>query len=428
MFRRLVLTLGLSLILTTGGAETAAPPPPPDGVLTAAPQPHPDFTCRFIDENPEKPAWIVARDLDGDRRPELIVSVFAGSSPVGSGFVAIYRQAGDGYGTWEKSILPGSKGTRFANDITVTDVDGDGDLDLIVPSGFLATTPFSSGMICWYENQGGNTWQKREVIVGQKLFYHFVEHVDIDGDGCKDMVTVAEQKGATQVQFFKGKGKGAFAASPTVIAKNVAGSLPTVLDLDRDGDLDIISAQFFVDGADAVWLENTGGEWVTHVIDDRVGPSIQLSIVPNLIGDGRDMAILANHVNSSDKPSGPKEGVFLLPVPETREDLVKPWPAKLISAGMKCRPSPMAMPQGAPGVFRTGDVDGDKDIDIVVHGDGDARVYLLEQVAPGQFETRVLLTEMAQGGVAVDDLDGDGVCEIVASSYEMNRLAVLKHR
>jgi hypothetical protein len=386
------------------------------------------FATFFIDANPDRPAWIKITDLDGDGQPELVVSVFAKSSPAGAGYVAIYKRQG-GLGVWRKTVLPGSQGTKFANDVTISDVDEDGDLDIIVPAGFLATTPFSSGAIAWYENLGGNTWKKHTLFEKQKLFYHYVEHVDIDGDGIRDFVTVAERVGATEVQYFKGKGKGVFSTTACVLYRNVLGSIPTVVDLDGDGDPDIVSAQFFVPGASAAWLENIGGgTWRHHVITDQVGPSIQFALIPNLCGDGRTMGVLANHVNSADTPEGPKEGVFLLPVPETKDDLIAPWPFKLIAAGIKSRPSPMMMPQGAPGVFHWGDIDGDGDIDLVVHGDGDPRVFWLEQVAPGQFETRVIMNDMPQGGVAVGDLDGDGVSEIIVSSYEKNRLAILKKK
>ena len=336
-----------------------------------APQICAGFACAFFDPNPDKPAWVKAADLDRDGTPELVVSVFAGSSPVGAGYIAVYRRDGD-VTSWKKAVLPGSEGTKFANDTTIVDVDGDGDPDIVAPSGFLATTPFSSGALAWFENLGNNAWKKQVITQKQKLFYHFVEYVDIDGDGHRDFVTVAESKGAgVETQYFKGQGQGKFAATPTVIAKNALGSIPRVVDLDRDGDPDIVSAQYFVTDGAAAWLENLGGcAWRKHVIDDRIGPSIQLSLVPDLCGDGRTMAVLANHVNSADTPQGPKEGVFLLPVPETADELIAPWPGKLIATGIKSRPSPAMMPQGAPGVFRWGDIDGDADIDLVVHGDG----------------------------------------------------------
>jgi hypothetical protein len=41
-------------------------------------------------------------------------------------------------------------------------------------------------------------------------------------------------------------GKGVFETTPVSLFRNTLGSIPSVVDLDKDGDLDIVSAQFFV--------------------------------------------------------------------------------------------------------------------------------------------------------------------------------------
>ncbi|MFZ5949832.1 MAG: FG-GAP repeat domain-containing protein, partial [Candidatus Rifleibacteriota bacterium] len=206
-----------------------------------------EISLEEIDGNPEKPSFIKAADLDGDGIKELIVSIFAGSSPAGSGFVAIYRLADrSNMRSWKKTILPGSKGTKFPNAATIADVNQDGKPDIIVPSGFLATAPFNSGQISWYENLGENQWKKHDVAVKQKFFYHHVELMDMNGDGINDMLTVGEKIGATQVQYFAGKGGGVFGNQPVTVFQNALGSLPVIFDLNNDGRKDLLSAQYFV--------------------------------------------------------------------------------------------------------------------------------------------------------------------------------------
>ena len=114
---------------------------------------------------------------------------------------------------------------------------------------------------------------------GSALFYHHVEFVDVSGDKVKDAVTVGESKGIfdagkAQTQIFLGD-----ASAPDRLNKtpqNVGpglGSLPTVLDIDGDGDLDIASAEHFVKGESAAWFERKGSVWKAHVIAAAVGPS-----------------------------------------------------------------------------------------------------------------------------------------------------------
>jgi hypothetical protein len=383
---------------------------------------HPNFEMQVIDSDPQNPAWLNVGDIDLDKVPELIVSVFHNSGPLGTGHVSIYKQKN---GAWVREILPNSTGTPFPNDTTLADVDKDGDMDIILPFGFLATAPFSSGGLCWFENKRDG-WEKHTICRYRPLFYHYVEYVDLTNDNIEDMLTVAEHFGESEVHLFKGLGHGNFETQPATLAKPALGSLPTVLDLDNDGDLDIISSQYFATDCSASWIENRGAEgWKKHVICNTVGPCIQLSIVSNLLGNGKKIAILSNHTNTADKPEDPQEAVFLLTVPETYAELTSLWPIRQISTGIKSRPSPFGAPQAAPGIFRCGDIDGDGDLDIVVFGDGDPTVYWLENKGGGEFTTNKLMTDMPQGGIAMYDLNQDNKPEIFLCSYETNRLVIL---
>lgn len=385
-------------------------------------------TSVVVDADPKKPAFIHVADLNGDGAPELIVSAFDGSGPFGSGRVYIYKQkTPHDPSSWTREVLPGSNGTRFPNGASTHDIDGDGDLDIVVPSGFLACAPTSCGALAWYEKTSAG-WSKHGLLSGKSRFYHHVEHVDFNGDGIKDLVTVGENKGlsgdgSTEVQLFAGKNTSTrFATTPVKLASGL-GSFPSVRDIDGDGDLDIASAEYFGSSGSFAWLENTGSpqSFSKHFLDSTSGKAIQLSFIPNLFGDGKLRAVGSNHTNTQDNPAAPESAVFVLSKPA---DPTGAWPKTKISTGIQSVPSPPFGPQGAPGVFAYGDPDGDGDIDVVVHGDGDPRVFVLEQTAPGQFKTVVLVDNFDQGGVAVRDLDGDGIDEIIASSYGKNKLQI----
>jgi hypothetical protein len=391
------------------------------------------FTEIEVDKKPEKPAFVIAADLDGDNKKELIVSVFAGSSPMGNGMLAIYRMKG-GLSTWTRQVVvEKTAGIKFPNAVSVADVDGDGDKDLFLPYGFLACVPFSCGGLAWLENTGGGQWKWHDVVKkGNALFYHHVELADMNGDKVKDIVTVGEAKGMfdggkseTQIFFGDPGSPDRFKSTPVKVGPGL-GSIPTVVDLDKDGDLDIVAAQYFGTKTDSVaWYERAGAGWKKHTVVKGLGPSIQLSLVPDLLGTGKAIPVLSNHTNTKDDPNSAESAVFLLQLPA---DPTKPWTPKKISKGIQSRKSPMMGPQGAPGVFDWGDLDGDGDTDLLVSGDGDPNIYWLQQQAGGAFTTQVLVKNMPQSGVAAADLDGDGKVEAVVSSYEANRLVVFQRK
>ena len=123
------------------------------------------------DANPLHPHCKAAGDLDGDGLPDLL----AASAQDGGLFW--YR-----YPEWTKHKI--DDGT-FTTDMAVGDIDGDGHLDVIIPSNV--------GLI-WYRNpvgDGGDPTQPWEAINvspdGARM--HDVQVADLDGDGKLDIVT-----------------------------------------------------------------------------------------------------------------------------------------------------------------------------------------------------------------------------------------------
>jgi hypothetical protein len=106
-------------------------------------------------------------------------------------------------------------------------------------------------------------------------------------------------------------------------------------------------------------------------------------------------------------------------------DPKQPWPKTAITSGIKSVPGMPIAPMAAPGIFGAGDIDGDGDIDILLSGDGDPRVFWLQQNGPGDFTQHVLEQDLGQaGGMLVVDLNGDGKNELVVTGYEDNKVYV----
>ncbi|MFK7823305.1 MAG: FG-GAP repeat domain-containing protein [Oligoflexales bacterium] len=400
-----------------------------------------------IDKNANGPAFAELADLNQDGHEELIVSKFGkiGVS-VPPGEVTIYKQ-GSSLDQWDKiPLVTPSDGIRFPNKPFVHDVTKNGKLDIIIPSGFLVCEmlPFGKpcGGITLFENTG-NGFKKHDIVKpGYHLFFHGVQFVDLTGDGIEDMITVGERKSGPLgrikdtaiTMWFKGIPEPPyFESTPRPLAEGL-GALPSLIDLNNNGLLDIASAEYFYGkAASFAWLEqiapisekNPNGIWQRHIIDDQVGPAIQLSFVEDLYGDGVVRAIGSNHTNTKKGNPDPWESaIYVYDIPK---DPRKPWKRTRISEGIVSRPGNMFMLQAAPGIFGTGDLSGNGLTDILVSGDGDDRVFWLEQTEPGSFSTNILAENFGQAGaVLVSDIDQDGINEAIISSYERNEIRILK--
>jgi hypothetical protein len=401
--------------------------------------------------------------------------------PTGGGTLQVYRP-GANLADWTKVTVFGPEaGIVFPNASTIADVDGDGDRDIVVPSGYFFDSdpadPHARGAITWWENAGaGQPFVRHDVVTGQPWSYHGVQLVDLDDDGIDDLVTVGEQAMSAgdllddvlEPQFLRGNGDGTFAA-PVALGTNVGGSQPVVRDVDGDGDLDIISSQYFHTFHDAasatfLWLENTDSDGTLTAADFTprtiatlqdtaagrgVGMGFQIQPVVGFRRPGEVSWIATNHVNRCTYQA-------ILPIREQVLELVPgadiraPWTPTTLSdpatSGPACPAtytssyltfsdqitSRSGFGQGAPGVFGAGDLDGDGDVDLAVSGDGDRRLWWIEQL-PGGATTLHRLTDEGElfgqsGGAAVADLDGDGDQEMVFSSYDRNTVAVWTRR
>jgi hypothetical protein len=359
-------------------------------------------------------AFSTLADLDGDGRPEVVANSFGtvtGFGPTAGGTVASYRR--DGRRWLRTAVVTPADGIQFPNEPTLTDVDGDGRVDLVQPGGFFICG--ACGSLSWWRQEPGSRWTRHDLVpVGSPLFFHHAEVADLDGDGLRDLVTVGETATSATTMVFLGVSDG-FSTTPRVLGEGL-GSLPVVTDVDGDGDLDIASAQYFSRNGSFAWLENVAGAFVKHVIAADLGGAIQLSLVPGIGWVG------TNHTNTTSGPPGtPASAVFLL---TPGADPRLPWSVRPISSGITSRAdSGGGQQQGAPGVFGWGDVDGDGDNDLAVSGDGDRHLYLLRQTSPGEFRTEVIADQRGQAG-------GGKVLgrSVLFSSYDAGLVALYKER
>lgn len=411
-------------------------------------------------------AFVVAGNVADNPRPEIVISAFnlfvpgpMGSIVPPAGRVTLYKNADPGNArngpldTWNAtSIVTEADAITLPNRPTLADVDGDDDIDVIVPGGYFFDSFIgeSRGSITWWENRAnGTTWLRHDVVTESPQAYHSVLLADFDGDGIDDMATVGEDAGNpsdpaddwVELQILAGNGDGTFDA-PLTIADG-GGALLTAYDVDGDGLLDIVSPQFFgpvaaqpfvppfardETVASYVWFQNHGdGSFTRHAIGIAEGPGFSIVPAGDLLGDGVTRWIATNHTN----PNVAFPPFSLYPEPSVFEltpgsDPTQPWAVRTLSAPGDF-PVTGGIGQAAPGAASAGDLNDDGLIDIAVAGDGSRAVYWMEQQPDGTFVTEQLADTDGygqNGGPVILDFNNSGTNEVAFGSYDQNTLAL----
>lgn len=176
-----------------------------------------------------------AADIDGDGDQDIMM---------GSGFQTRWYENVDGAFPIEH-ILNGPSGRI----IDVGDLDGDGDLDI-------ASTASGSTTCVWYENDGTGNFSDNLIIRGPGNASRSVFISDINGDGLNDILLAINADNT--VMWFENLGNGIF-SNEILINTNV--EFPRSIaaaDLDNDGDADVISGGNGQNDS-LVWFENLDG-------------------------------------------------------------------------------------------------------------------------------------------------------------------------
>ena len=214
------------------------------------------------------PAHVEPCDLDGDGRLDLVVSGLGGMNPSNAqeGIVTLLRQGADRRFT----AHPLARGLGRVASTHAIDLDGDGDLDLVV-AVFGWRGP---GQLLLLENttsEPGRLRFERRVLDARDGWIH-VASADLDGDGRLDLVTLLAQE-HEQVVAWLNRGEDGLEPRVLFAAPHPAwgSSGLQLVDMDGDGDLDVLLSNG--DALDdhllkpyhgVAWLENEGGLRFTH--------------------------------------------------------------------------------------------------------------------------------------------------------------------
>jgi len=226
---------------------------------------------RPVDTNVPSAWAITDADIDGDGTPDIVAASRSSHT------IAWWKDL-DGSGiNWVRHTIDMS--VTFAQAVAASDLDGDGDPDVVGAS-------FGSGeVICWNNlGPGGTNWSKH-IITSSFAGANAVVIADINHDGNKDILGSAfsagriawwENVGGSTTNWIEHSVDDSFSGSQTASA----------MDMDHDGDLDVIGASFDLD--QITWWENvdgTGTNWITHIVDQNIDGASAVTAV-DLDADG----------------------------------------------------------------------------------------------------------------------------------------------
>lgn len=249
------------------------------------------FNDSVLQTNIAGAAHVEAVDIDHDGDLDLLVAsmgvVFPNPNLIGKVIVL----ENDGRQQFTPRII--EDGTYRVTDIQAADIDADGDLDLAV-----AKFGYEEGEVCWLRNEGD--WKFEYVPLLDLSGGIHCPIADIDADGDLDIITLISQEWEEIYVIRNENGT----LTPEVVFgstnEDYGSSGISLADLDQDGDLDILYTNG--DGFDYAmpgprpwhglqWLENDGkGKFKFHRVGDFQGAYSPIAL--DVEGDG-DIDILA---------------------------------------------------------------------------------------------------------------------------------------
>ncbi|MEZ4648321.1 MAG: FG-GAP-like repeat-containing protein [Candidatus Eisenbacteria bacterium] len=333
-------------------------------------------------------------DFDGDGWDDIVVSDHGMHGA--SSTVSFYFNNGDGTFTGRQieSVGPGPRG------MAVSDLDGDGDLDLAVclNGGFLTAETDVSILL----NQGGRVFSGPFRYIGADPSASAGVEVpirvragDMDGDGTNDLVVTTSSGPFLSVLFNAGDGTFGFPVTYNVFGLGDGKGGVQISDIDHDGQLDVVysdpalKASLDVGGF-AVMRGLGGGSLGPAVVYPLTNFTLGTSVftVGDVTGDGWD-DVFVSYGGQSGIALARNDGAggFL---PATR------------------------YPAASPNDIRLGDVDGDSDLDAVVTNQT-ACVSVHINEGAGDFSVPAVHPAGYLGNRNMDagDIDGDGDDDLV---------------
>jgi hypothetical protein len=186
-------------------------------------------------------------DIDGDGDLDLVMGVIGGAyrpSTTGVNNLYFLEQTAKGKFAVRSSRLIQTIDVGTESNPTLSDLDGDGDLDLLIANK-ISPANSDAGTLTWFENVGTSkapSYRDRGVMALPVEYHSSPALGDLNGDGLPDLVLGTWRD---KVKWYRNSGTRqapvwTLADSAMVTLTRGSNAVPTLGDLDGDGLLDLL--------------------------------------------------------------------------------------------------------------------------------------------------------------------------------------------
>jgi FG-GAP-like repeat len=334
---------------------------------------------RLISTEVDFPISVYTSDVDGDGDLDVL------SASSSDNTLAWYPNA-DGVGGFGSQQVIATNGASFAQ---AADVDGDGDIDVVAAS-------FLQPWISWYENlDGAGSFGTQQTISTTTHLGIALSVADVDSDGDLDVVSAT----TASILWHENTGSGAFAPEAVISTSVASAKMIEVADVDGDGALDVLSASYYDDKIAWYRNEDGAGTFGSQQIISAAADLARWVTVADVDLDG-DLDVLSASVSNDT-------------VAWYENDGSAAFTAWVISSTVSSAVS-----------VEAGDVDGDGDLDVVSAAGGSPDALLwhenltIHRSATFPEQLPIATGVLGASAVTTADIDGDGDLDVIATGYD----------
>jgi hypothetical protein len=340
----------------------------------------------------QSPNAVFSSDLDGDGDLDILTSSYFG-------YRFVWLENLDGVGG-DFALHEISADIQAAWGVYAADFDADGDMDVAVAS-------LSGNNVKWFENtDAAGTFVLKQTMYALKPNYLMA--ADIDNDNDMDLVWASNSEG--EMKWIKNTdGLGTFGLSFNIENNVTAVSDFYPSDINGDGALDIVSVYSIQGGSQGVsWYTNNGtGTFSSRILISGAVSAGNSVHAGDIDGDGDNDVVSAS----------------------TADDKIA-WYENLDGLGAFGPQQILSVTADAAQVVRLADVDGDGDLDVVFGSNDDSKIAWFENTdGLGNFSGETYISSHSGDirDIYFSDMDADGDLDFLTATNIDNNIKLFKN-